>query len=272
MKFILSKSKWQEIGAKANWLGKTSATSYTNPLGIELYEGKSLNLGAQGMAKIISMDFPNKIISLTKEDGSNVTMDMDTLEIVTNLEEHKKAREEKEKEKALRKDRQQRQRKRREENRKGVGVLFDSENKSFFLMGFIAANGTLSAQVPRDQVAQYEKEHQEIKGYPPVTGSYDIASEEDKWYVQLRIHIPKTKMTMDIKNLFGILGFDLKETKASFDVNETPYIKKLLALGFDIGNPSKQHIQHIQDNIKKQYGDLPEQDFVAGVNYNKPIA
>ena len=267
----MTKQQWCEIGDKSGWFAKLASVAYESPMGLHLFEGGSINLGSRGKASITGVNPADKIMNLRLEDGSELVMDMDTLDVVTNLEEHKRAKEEAERVRQEERARRPRGRGRQtgERERVRTELLFGPESKNFFLMGFVASNGTITAQILPSKVVSFEDHYKRVHGDIPEQGSYEVVREEhQKWGNEYRVHISRSKMTDEIKAMFEPIGVTLCETadRNVYDINDRFYVWSLFDVGFVLGNSSKQNPQLIADKIGSKYGDDAKRSFEMGVS------
>jgi len=266
-KLNINKQEWIDIGTKAQWFQKT-AESYTSKGGINFYVGGTLNTRG-GMLTIESIDVENKLMSVRKENGSTAMYDMDTLAEVSDVESYilqkqEQIREEEEAHAAAGQEREERVR-RRNERRERLPRLFADEELYHF-MGLIAAKGTIGAQVPDDKMSNFEKTYRDIKKRPmshEIFEKIDQASSSQKWFLQLRVHLPKSVFTQDELLMAQNLGFELKQTQSSYDINDTAFVKRLMGLGFDIGK-NTNNADLIASSIETSYGETAKEKFEEG--------
>jgi len=270
-KLKFNKLDWIRIGEKAGWL-KKQAESYNNGRMV-FTEGESFSTPSWGRVTINSIDVDTALMTVTKENGEAAIVDMDEIKEVKNVEEPMRAK--RERQETLEREQEERRRVREEriERTRARDSLMSKRFtglESFFLMGFIANNGTISAQVPSDKVDSFEREYRGVKGMDPLRGSYEIADASSKWFRQYRIHLPKNKVDATVTGIMIALGFEPKTTSvnSNVDLNESRYVLRLFELGFDIGkNNSEQTIDIIEDNIRQAHGDDAADSFLEGVLY-----
>jgi len=239
-------------------------------------EGRSFTTPNLGDINILQIYLDTHLMK-ARAGNRELIMDMDSLEEVTDVASHmsrkseelrlQREREDAEHEQArLNRDEQAARQQARLERRQTINQRFNDLNH-FILTGFIAANGKISAQIPADQVKEFEKEYREIKGVNPEPHSFDIAKPESKWYKQYRIHIPKGVVSGAMEAIMNRMGLNPKSTSSNIDINDTYYVKKLLEMGFDFGTPTPSDVDKVEDYIRNNYGEDEGDAFIEGYSH-----
>jgi len=263
----LTKNEWVAIGSKNNWL-KKEAKTYDSGLFV-FTEGTSFQTPSLGTVDVLSIDLETHLMKV-RAQGREFIMDMDTYKEVENVETYlagKKEeirRQEEEKQKIIQ-EKEEGQRARYEKQQLRVNRVADMDY--FLLTGFIAANGTITAQVPPHKVDDFEQQYKEIKGRMPREKSFEITKPDSKWLMQYRVHLPKAKVDAALLGIMRKLGFDPKETQSQYDINDTKYVIGLLEMGFDIGKTSSVDVDVIETYIQDKYGDDAKVAYIDGYMY-----
>jgi len=260
----MTRSEWEKVGKHAMWI----TAGYENPDGLVFETGKTFNLGPRGKGIITSISEEDRVANLKLEDGTELILDMNILKPVADIESHRMqlAEERSIEEKIRSRTRGENIReKNRERNQARMQALFATGSRGFYLMGVIAKYGIITAQVPSDQVDNYDAFYKEIKGVPPLSGSYSISPAEDKYAKELRIHLSKSVISPELLSLISSLGLDAKKTQSGYDINSNGYVTELLHVGFDIGQPNSQNIPDIVAKIEKAFGHEAVDQFNHGL-------
>jgi len=263
----LTKHDWVTIGKKSGWF-KKEAKSYDSGLFV-FTEGASFQTPSMGTVNVLSIDLETHLMSVRAE-GREFIMDMDTYKEVDNVETYlaskrEEIRRQEEERQRITQEREENMRRRHERQQLRVDRVADEDY--FLLTGFIAAKGTITAQVPSDKVDEFEQQYREIKGRMPRDKSFEIADPNKKWYKQYRVHLPKAAVDTNLLGIIEKLGLDAKETKTQYDINDTYYVIRLLEMGFDIGKSSAGDVENIEKYIQDEYGDNAKNAFINGYMY-----
>jgi len=235
-------------------------------------EGSTFTTPKWGQVRILEVDLDKHLATISKANGERSIIDMDTFQEVHDVanymlqkEEEIKRKEERQQERAQKVTDRAERREEREERKNIIRSRF-AEKENFVLAGFIAASGKITGQIPEAQIDKFEREYQEVKGKPPVPGSYSI-EKGSKWHKQLRIHIPKSKVDAYMMEIMVKMGLDPKVSSSNYDINDSFYVMKLFEIGFDIGKASASDVDGIEEYIKNNYGEESAAAFLQGYTY-----
>lgn len=136
--------------------------------------------------------------------------------------------------------------------------------KYAFTLGYLSKNAIIIADIPHTRVESFDKDYLEIKNKNPNRESkeYSVHRCGKTWAYSIRVFFPMAK-DLEESNLIlpkSVINNTSNHDKFSKRVSDNKWARKLMAMGFDLGN------EHDYELIKSNIPDEYKENFDKGFN------
>ena len=150
----------------------------------------------------------------------------------------------------------------------GITPSLGNTSATIFSVGFLATNAKLHIQTTSKEHDAVIRRYQALTGENPSSNpDFEVVPDgPTKWFTQLRLFLPTNIPPEVLEHLtFGANVRLNARTSGNYELNKTPLIWHLIAIGFRLG---KEHdIEKIQSHMCQTPDDMEQ--FQAGMNAGK---